>query len=325
VRQCDQPQRSTRQGFGAFGAGVPVGARTLSYTFVIDAARRQQGLKADTENAGRRILGCELTEHVGIELVVTDLDGTLWDRDGRVDTSTRAALSELDRRGIRVLVATGRRRRSAHRALTERELALAAIVGNGSAGYDTLDGEPWCSHTFDQATAAGIVAAFASIDHQPVFETNDLIGDVIIGDRPSVPIEFIRENDCREADFDGPLPTPTTGAVAIVERERASALRRVIEDADLGALWVHLSAAYPDTAVAKVTPFGRTKWLGAVEYATRHGVATDRILAVGDDVNDVPMLQAAGMGLCMAVGAQEAIDAAAATIATWADLVDHTM
>jgi hydroxymethylpyrimidine pyrophosphatase-like HAD family hydrolase len=44
-----------------------------------------------------------------IDLIVTDLDGTLWHTDDHVDPKVVAALEELERRGMPLLVATGRR------------------------------------------------------------------------------------------------------------------------------------------------------------------------------------------------------------------------
>ena len=63
-----------------------------------------------------------------ISLVVTDLHGTLWDRDGRVHDLTRAALHELDRRGLPVLAATARRPASARRVMQMNGLTLPAVL-----------------------------------------------------------------------------------------------------------------------------------------------------------------------------------------------------
>ncbi len=44
-----------------------------------------------------------------IELVVTDLDGTLWEREGEVPERTRRALAAVVDGDVPLLVATGRR------------------------------------------------------------------------------------------------------------------------------------------------------------------------------------------------------------------------
>ncbi len=55
-----------------------------------------------------------------------------------------------------------------------------------------------------------------------------------------------------------------------------------------------------------------------IETATRLGIALDRTLAVGDGANDLPMIQAAGLGV--AFHAKPAVDAAAPTRVRRADL-----
>ena len=72
-----------------------------------------------------------------LRCVYTDLDGTLWANEGRVSSATRAALTELEGRGIPVLAATGRRLRSARLALMRAELAHLPCVGlNGALAAD---------------------------------------------------------------------------------------------------------------------------------------------------------------------------------------------
>ena len=44
-----------------------------------------------------------------IGLVVTDLDGTLWERPETIPERTLDAIAELERRSIPLLIATGRR------------------------------------------------------------------------------------------------------------------------------------------------------------------------------------------------------------------------
>lgn len=41
------------------------------------------------------------------------------------------------------------------------------------------------------------------------------------------------------------------------------------------------------------------KWRGIQWLAKQHGIANDQIAAVGDEVNDLPMLRRAGLGVAM--------------------------
>ena len=57
-----------------------------------------------------------------------------------------------------------------------------------------------------------------------------------------------------------------------------------------------------------------TKWSAVERLAAGWGIATAAICAVGDDVNDIPMIRAAGLGVAMG-NAQPAVKAAADRIA----------
>src|SRR6185503_15617848 len=102
-----------------------------------------------------------------IEIVVTDLDGTLWASEGQVAESTRGALAELDRRGIPLLAATGRRLRSARMALIRAGLGHVPCVGlNGALAAD--QGQVFHSVTFALDDARAVYDIFVAGGITPV-------------------------------------------------------------------------------------------------------------------------------------------------------------
>ena len=58
------------------------------------------------------------------------------------------------------------------------------------------------------------------------------------------------------------------------------------------------------------SPPGVTKWTGVDAYCRRHGIAGEEVLAVGDGLNDVAMLEQAGTAVAIRGGAPEAVVAA---------------
>ena len=75
-----------------------------------------------------------------VQLVVTDLDGTLSDADERIHPASARAIQTLEAGGIPVLVATGRRLRMARAVLEAGGLAGPAVVLDGALGVDLRDG-----------------------------------------------------------------------------------------------------------------------------------------------------------------------------------------
>jgi hydroxymethylpyrimidine pyrophosphatase-like HAD family hydrolase len=53
-----------------------------------------------------------------------------------------------------------------------------------------------------------------------------------------------------------------------------------------------------------------TKWSGIRRLAAGWGIADEEICAVGDDVNDIPMIRAAGLGVAMGNAVPEVLAAA---------------
>jgi hydroxymethylpyrimidine pyrophosphatase-like HAD family hydrolase len=56
------------------------------------------------------------------------------------------------------------------------------------------------------------------------------------------------------------------------------------------------------------------KWQGILHVARLHGVGPAEIVAIGDDVNDLPMIRAAGLGVAMGNARAEVKQAAARVI-----------
>jgi hydroxymethylpyrimidine pyrophosphatase-like HAD family hydrolase len=62
--------------------------------------------------------------------------------------------------------------------------------------------------------------------------------------------------------------------------------------------------------MCEIAPANVTKWSAVARVAADQGIASDAICAAGDDVNDLPMITAAGLGIAMG-NARPAVLAAA--------------
>ncbi len=78
--------------------------------------------------------------------------------------------------------------------------------------------------------------------------------------------------------------------------ELADDLNRVVP----GVLYTHVlrSPKYMGF-MCEIAPAGATKWAAVLRMADQWGIPVDQICAVGDDVNDVPMIEGAGLGIAM--------------------------
>jgi hydroxymethylpyrimidine pyrophosphatase-like HAD family hydrolase len=79
-----------------------------------------------------------------------------------------------------------------------------------------------------------------------------------------------------------------------------SSLEADLDAAFPGSLSLHTikSPRYRDW-MCEIAPVGVTKWSGVCEVAAAWGIRPSEICAVGDDVNDLPMIREAGLGIAM--------------------------
>ena len=120
-----------------------------------------------------------------VELVVTDLDGTLWFGHERTHPATVAAWRELERRGIPILVAPGRRVTSTRNPLAGLGFAPPAVMLNGAIAMDLATGARFHSHQYPAADASRVLAAFHAVGVEPCVYVDHPTVDVYVGDHPS--------------------------------------------------------------------------------------------------------------------------------------------
>jgi hydroxymethylpyrimidine pyrophosphatase-like HAD family hydrolase len=144
-----------------------------------------------------------------IELVVTDLDRTLWTRPGQLHGTTVAAWHELERRGIAVMAATGRRLASTRGPLGALGLTPPAVVMNGALGLELATGTRFHTHHYEPAAARQVLAAFRACDLEPCVYVDHREVDVYVGERPSTHPEHLRSfgDTARRADLEAIVET----------------------------------------------------------------------------------------------------------------------
>ncbi len=237
-----------------------------------------------------------------VELVVTDLDGTFWYHDLRVAPAVLAAVRELERRGVPLLVATGRRLASTREPLAQVGLAPPAIVLNGALGLDLGSLERFHLAPFPVDEALAAYDAFVSVDLSPVVYVDHPRYDVFISDAPSTnpahvqalgdtagvrwgPTSRSAVDDLRAAVAESPVLGFSLIGVPFEAAEAAfAALTPFVE--------VHLdrSIDHPGLAAMTVAPRGQSKWDGVVAYCAARGIDSTKVMAVADGPNDIELL-----------------------------------
>ncbi|MFN0089612.1 MAG: HAD family hydrolase [Acidimicrobiales bacterium] len=245
-----------------------------------------------------------------IRLVATDLDGTLWDRTCELRPDVRAALAELERRGVAVVAATGRRPRSARTALEANDILLPAVLLDGTLGEDFSLGQRFHELFFEAASAAAVLDAFHAHQLEPNVFVDHPDVDVLLAERPST--------DPGHADYlaqwalIGPLRPAIVGhsitAFTIIggDRDQLAPVAEAVASAGAGRATLVIDSLYGGTSLS-VIPTTAHKWAGVAAFAARLGITADEVLAVGDAANDVELLAGAGVAVAVRGAAEEVL------------------
>jgi hydroxymethylpyrimidine pyrophosphatase-like HAD family hydrolase len=268
-----------------------------------------------------------------VELVVTDLDGTLWHTDDHVDPAVIAAVREVERRGVPVLVATGRRVGSTRRPLERIGLTPPAVVLNGALGLDLATGERFHRSPYATADAVAVLEAFTACDLQPVVHVDhptDPDVHAFLGPQPSTHPDHAAGfgSSARTAPLAEVVATvPVLGFSLIgLEHGRLVAVRDAV--GDRAETHLDRSLDYPGLATLTVAPRGQSKWDGVLAFCRRHHLDPNRVLAVADGSNDLELLDAAMVRLVPEVAHAGALARAdhvipAAADGGWVQVLDH--
>lgn len=266
-----------------------------------------------------------------VELVVTDLDGTLWDAAGVVHPRTLDAVATLRRQGIHLLAATGRRRRSAHEVLARHDLTPPAVLLDGAVGHDPIDGATFFAHAFTPAEAATVLRLFRETGLSPCVYVDRPDADVVVDGRVST--------HPRHLEAIGPWAVPGHPEQAVATEPVLAFGVAGRDPAVLNPLARRIEATGAAHATASrdvlfggvtlmVRPLGCSKWVGTMAYCRRHGLDPDRVLAVGDGHNDVELLANAAVACVPADAAPEALAVADVVLPPtseggWADILEQ--
>lgn len=273
---------------------------------------------------------------MAIRLIAIDIDGTLLDSRWELPARNRTALAGAARRGIEIAIVTGRRYDFARPILDQLPCPITAIVSNGAL-VRLPDGSTPVRHLLPRETARRILGATAPWrdsaglvfdrpgEGQVVFERIDWDHAsrraYAERNRPFIrevsPLDAALDDDPLQVMFNGPLASMrdlvhVLGASADTGRDEgpghpARDRRRVPPQRfDYSVT----ATEYPsrDFALIDVLAPGCTKGTTLADWAARRGYHRDEVMAIGDNVNDIEMLEVSGRPVVMANAVPELLE-----------------
>lgn len=234
------------------------------------------------------------------KLLLFDLDDTLLRSDKTISTRNLEKLRDIRRAGnMRIGISTSRSEKNAE--VFTGELRPDVLIT--SAGAHVRVGERVIfSAPFTAEEAEEIIRAARDTAGPEVLMDSDT-PDTHYRNYPVTEHKFSTGfEECVETDFSNPPPEPLMFCVKLYDAAGAKELRRALPFADV--------VRFVNSDWYKLTKKGITKASGLKALCGELLLSPKNIIAFGDDLADVEMLRAVGLGVAMGNAVPEAKNAA---------------
>ncbi len=230
-----------------------------------------------------------------IRLIASDLDGTLLAPDHQLSERTITAIASARAEGIDVVPVTGRGHRTAIELIRHAAIDLA-ICSNGALVYDLRADRVTDTRPIDGPMARQVVESIRSNMPEASFgwETTSAVSF-----EPEFHTDH-RSGQAAEETIDG-----IDGAIKLFVRHPTiveSDLQHTVAPLLPPGMAVSTSGA----PFVEVTAEGVDKGTALAALATARGLTSNQVIAFGDQMNDLSMLEWAGTGVAMGNARSEA-------------------
>ena len=248
-----------------------------------------------------------------VRLLALDIDGTLLDGRREMSDATVDAVRYAAGRGVRVTVCTGRSLPSAEEAVGHLPLNAPYVLNNGAMIYDAPVRRARYLRNLPSHLAMDAVRVFRGIGFHPIVygplpEVQYFYYDSFDPDNHAF-IDYAKQNADRVHRVDDVCAflRQDIACITVAERnERVNSRESFIKAQmpDTGVVF-EISPWDPCYQVITVMPPGVSKGDGLRRLARLLGIGLSEIMAVGDNLNDLEMLEVAGLGVAMGNGPPE--------------------
>lgn len=234
-------------------------------------------------------------------LIALDLDGTLLTDNKTISKKNKKVLKKLQQDGHIIMISTGRPYRSSKLYYDELNLTTPIVNFNGAYIHHPLD-KSWGSfHTpLNLNVAKDIVdAVYSYTFHNIIAEVGD---DVYLHyhDEKLLDIFSVGTPRIETGDLRNSLSLSPTSMLIHTDEQHVKEIRD------------HLSAVHAEVIdhrnwaapwhVIEIVKHGLHKAIGVKKVADYYGIPRERVIAFGDEDNDLEMIDYAGKGIAMENG-----------------------
>ncbi|MCX7709227.1 MAG: Cof-type HAD-IIB family hydrolase [Clostridia bacterium] len=227
-------------------------------------------------------------------LLVSDMDGTLLNSSNRISDENRKAIENFVEGGGLFTIATGRSSTILEKFLKELPVNIPVIVINGAQIFDFKKKEVlfrWALEKDIESTVRYLLDSYPSGLGMEIFSD---AGVFVVREN-----EITEEHRSRECIMPGAfeikdIPKPWYKVVLAWENEKLKLIEAGLEG-KMGTA----HSAFSELRFLDITHKNASKGIALRELCNILGRSYSRVIAVGDNLNDLEMFKAAGIGIAV--------------------------
>jgi len=244
-------------------------------------------------------------------LYITDLDGTLLNREGVVSDSSRELIQKILREGIDFTVATARHIASVKPLFKDIPLTLPVVTGGGAYVSSVRTGNHEFVNAMERETAWSVYHQIISFHLIPFISSyNGRDNLSYFQDLSNPGMRWYLDNretlrDSRLRMISDPAEALNEQVVSLFVIDRLPVIEELYQALD-GDRGEQLSMHVMENLYSRewywlmIHDAGSTKDRGAEMIMKKHGYKKNEVTAFGDNVNDVDLFRAAGRRIAVA-------------------------
>ncbi|MCF1684729.1 Cof-type HAD-IIB family hydrolase [Tetragenococcus halophilus] len=260
-----------------------------------------------------------------IKLIASDMDGTLLDANMQIPEKNVAAIKYAQTQGVEFMVATGRNRFEALPSLEEAGIECAMITLNGAQVFDKA-GNSMFMEPIDVETADKVLDLLEKEDIYCEISTNkgtfsqskerriENFATIVAEAMPHLTRKMAIAMSTARLEF---LPIHFVDSIREVMHQEDIIVLKIICFHRDGAAFLGPAARIVDESFENlfVTSSGQNnleinhrlaqKGIAVAHIAKERGISLDEVMTIGDNLNDVSMIQTAGVSFAMGNGLPE--------------------
>lgn len=267
------------------------------------------------------------------KFVAIDIDGTLLNSNGELSERTILAVKRVIEKGVRVVLTSGRVTNSVEMIAEKVNADKYLICDNGASIYDVAQNKTIWSREIEKSTVLDLIKTCIENDIYYMVFTDK---EIIVKDLRHMALAFYKQRHNCKDEATGVTQFKYAGIEYIERIEKP--IRRIVvcdQDRTIYNSIVKKLTKFNDIELmasphisnkiiknsdktiilsysyAEILPKNANKWSAIKELISRiGGISESEVMAIGDNFNDVSMIESAGLGVAMNNGATVAKEVA---------------